>query len=97
MKSALVTEERREMIEGIGFSRDSYSEFDLTEIINGRTVVTPTPFISHQRIAEEKTVQIYGLENNRYKIFSFAEGEGAVKSKLINGLEVNITEIFHEN
>lgn len=45
-------------------------------------------------LPEEKTMQVYALENNRYKIFNFAEIEGTVKPQIIKSLEVNIKEVF---
>lgn len=45
-------------------------------------------------LPEEKTLQVYTLENDRYRIFNFAEIEGTVKSQIIKGLEVNIKEVF---
>jgi len=42
-------------------------------------------------LPEEKTMQVYTLENNRYKIF---EIEGTVKPQIIKSLEVNIKEVF---
>lgn len=45
-------------------------------------------------LSEEKTMQVYTIENNRYKIFNFAEIEGTVKSQIIKGLEVSIKEVF---
>lgn len=47
-------------------------------------------------LPEEKTIQVYSLENNRYKIFSFAEEEGTVKSHVIGGLVIDIKDVFKE-
>ncbi len=45
---------------------------------------------------QEMAVQIYALEGGRYRLLSFAEQSGSVKSKIIEGLEVNINEVFQE-
>ncbi|MBF0466758.1 MAG: Uma2 family endonuclease [Nitrospirae bacterium] len=45
-------------------------------------------------IPELMTVEIFIIENNRYIKHSFAELEGVVTSKIIEGLVVNIKDIF---
>ncbi|MBF0320856.1 MAG: hypothetical protein HQL01_13740 [Nitrospirae bacterium] len=64
-------------------------DFDLTEIINGEEIMGPSPFSRHQmlvfRIADE---------GNKYKKHSFAAVEGVVTSEAIEGLQVNITDVF---
>jgi len=39
-------------------------------------------------------VEIFTIENSRYVTYSIAVGDGIVKSKVIDGLEFNITNIF---
>src|SRR3990172_515379 len=39
---------------------------------------------------EFNTIEVCALENDRYKLFSCAEGQGVVKSKVIEGLQVDI-------
>ncbi|QWR77484.1 Uma2 family endonuclease [Candidatus Magnetomonas plexicatena] len=45
-------------------------------------------------IPELSAIEILIIENNKYKTHSFAEIEGVVTSKVIDGLEVNIKEVF---
>lgn len=45
---------------------------------------------------EGKTIQVYSLEDKRYKLFSFAEIDGIVRSKTIAGLEIDVKEVFKE-
>ncbi|MBF0538200.1 MAG: Uma2 family endonuclease, partial [Nitrospirae bacterium] len=45
-------------------------------------------------IPELETIEVLTIEGDKYKIFSTAEGEGTVKSKVIEGLEIDITEVF---
>ncbi|MBF0466418.1 MAG: Uma2 family endonuclease [Nitrospirae bacterium] len=45
-------------------------------------------------IPELLTVEILIIENGRYKKHSFAELEGVVTSKIIEGLKVNVKDIF---
>jgi len=45
-------------------------------------------------LPEFKTIEILTIENDRYKRHSFAELEGVVISKIINGFEVNVRDIF---
>lgn len=42
----------------------------------------------------EKVVVVYSLLNDNYEVFSFAETEGKIKSKLLPNLEFDIKEIF---
>jgi Uma2 family endonuclease len=45
-------------------------------------------------IPELKIIEVKTLEEGRYKIHSYAEGEGMVTSKIIEGLQINIKDIF---
>ncbi|MBF0465398.1 MAG: Uma2 family endonuclease [Nitrospirae bacterium] len=45
-------------------------------------------------IPEFNAVEILIIEDGKYKTYSFAELEGVVKSKVIDGLEVNIKDVF---
>ncbi|MBF0618490.1 MAG: Uma2 family endonuclease [Nitrospirae bacterium] len=45
-------------------------------------------------IPEFLAVEIFIIENAKYIKYSFAELEGVIKSKIIEGLEVNIKDIF---
>ncbi|KJR41762.1 restriction endonuclease [Candidatus Magnetoovum chiemensis] len=45
-------------------------------------------------IPELETIEILVIDNDKYRIYSSAEGEGVVKSKVIEGLEINIKDIF---
>jgi Uma2 family endonuclease len=43
---------------------------------------------------ELQTVEILTIEGDKYKLHSFAAFEGFVNSKVIEGLAVNISDIF---
>ncbi len=43
---------------------------------------------------EYSTIEIYTLENNEYELYSMATDDGVVKSKVIDGLEFEISSIF---
>ena len=45
-------------------------------------------------ISELTTIEIYTLENSKYELYSMATDTGIVKSKVIDGLEFDITNIF---
>ncbi|WP_444550782.1 Uma2 family endonuclease [Candidatus Magnetomonas plexicatena] len=45
-------------------------------------------------LPEFKTVEILTIEGDKYKLHSVAAFEGVVTSKVIEGLQVNISEIF---
>jgi Uma2 family endonuclease len=45
-------------------------------------------------LPEFKTIEILTIENDKYKRYSFAELEGVVTSKVIEGLQVNVKDIF---
>lgn len=43
---------------------------------------------------DEKAIEVLTLENSVYREFSSAKGEGKVKSKVIEGVEVDMKEVF---
>ncbi|KWT78234.1 Uma2 family endonuclease [Candidatus Magnetominusculus xianensis] len=43
---------------------------------------------------EPKTIEILTIEGDKYKLHSFAAIEGSVTSKVIEGLQINISDIF---
>ncbi|MEO5360785.1 MAG: Uma2 family endonuclease [Nitrospirota bacterium] len=45
-------------------------------------------------VPEFLTIEIFTMENDKYKLNSAAEIEGTVTSKVIEGLKVNIEDIF---
>ncbi|MBF0458406.1 MAG: hypothetical protein HQK99_10985 [Nitrospirae bacterium] len=45
-------------------------------------------------LPEFMTVAILTIEGERYKLHSFAALEGVVTSKVIEGLQINVREIF---
>ena len=47
-------------------------------------------------IPELETIEIFTIEEDRYKLFSYAEGQGVVKSKVIDGLEIDIKNVFED-
>ncbi|KJJ83936.1 restriction endonuclease [Candidatus Omnitrophus magneticus] len=45
---------------------------------------------------EHETVQVFTLESDKYILYSTAEGEGVIKSKVIEGLELDINDVFED-
>ncbi|KWT86740.1 Uma2 family endonuclease [Candidatus Magnetominusculus xianensis] len=45
-------------------------------------------------IPELKIIEVLAIEEGKYKTYSYAEGEGTVSSKVIEGLQVNLKDIF---
>ncbi|MCI4625231.1 MAG: Uma2 family endonuclease [Candidatus Magnetoovum sp. WYHC-5] len=45
-------------------------------------------------IPELEAIEVLVIEDDRYRLFSCAEGEGIVKSKTIEGFEVDIKDVF---
>ncbi|MBV6342290.1 Uma2 family endonuclease [Candidatus Magnetobacterium casense] len=43
---------------------------------------------------EYGTIEIFILEGDRYKLYSYAEGEGTVRSLAISGLNIDVMDIF---
>ncbi len=43
---------------------------------------------------QNRSIEVYRMENNRYRLFSFAEEEGVVKSSVLEGLELEVGTIF---
>lgn len=41
-----------------------------------------------------KTVEVYRMEDDRYKLFSFAEEEGKIKSSVLTGFQMDVKNIF---
>ncbi|KJR40142.1 restriction endonuclease [Candidatus Magnetoovum chiemensis] len=48
-------------------------------------------------IPELQTIEILTIDNDKYRIYSSAEGDGVVKSSVIEGLEINIKDVFLED
>ncbi len=45
-------------------------------------------------IPELETIEILTIEGDAYELFSSAEGEGVVRSRVIEGLEIDVNELF---
>ena len=41
-----------------------------------------------------KSIEVYTLENDEFQLFSFAAETGPIKSKVINGFEIDVAEIM---
>ncbi|MBF0517185.1 MAG: Uma2 family endonuclease [Nitrospirae bacterium] len=47
-------------------------------------------------IPEYRTIEIFTIDGDKYKMFSYAEGHGSITSNVIDGLHINIADIFVE-
>ncbi|KJU82886.1 protein containing DUF820 [Candidatus Magnetobacterium bavaricum] len=47
-------------------------------------------------IPELEIIEVFTIEGDTYKLYSVAEGEGVVRSKVIEGLEVDVKDVFQE-
>lgn len=65
-----------------GIKKDIYEQFAVREY----WIIDP----------QHRSIEVYVMENNRYRLFSFAEEEGAVKSSVLTGLELEMTKVFGE-
>ncbi|MBF0344346.1 MAG: Uma2 family endonuclease [Nitrospirae bacterium] len=45
-------------------------------------------------LPEFETIEVLIIEGDKYKLFSTSEGEGIVKSKVIEGLEIDVNDVF---
>ncbi|MCI4627194.1 MAG: hypothetical protein L3V56_14715 [Candidatus Magnetoovum sp. WYHC-5] len=53
-------------------------------------------FVQALVIPELQTIEILTIEDGKYSVFSSAECEGVVQSKVINGFQIDIQNIFNE-
>jgi Uma2 family endonuclease len=45
-------------------------------------------------IPELKIFEVFTIEEGKYKLYSYVEGDGVATSKVIKGLQVNIKDVF---
>ncbi|MBF0608573.1 MAG: Uma2 family endonuclease [Candidatus Magnetobacterium sp. LHC-1] len=43
---------------------------------------------------ELETIQVFTIEGDQYKLFSTSDNDGIVKSKVIEGLEIDVNDVF---
>ncbi|MCI4625640.1 MAG: Uma2 family endonuclease [Candidatus Magnetoovum sp. WYHC-5] len=75
-----------EIISQGSYSRDTIIKKEIYE-----TYKVPEYWII---IPELEIIQVLTIEGERYRLFSSAEGQGNVSSKVIEGLQINIKEVF---
>ena len=63
-----------------GDKKDIYEQFAVREY----WIVDP----------QNRSIEVYLIENNRYRLYSFAEEEGVVKSSVLEGLELEVGLVF---
>jgi len=63
-----------------GDKKDIYEQFAVREY----WIVDP----------QNRSIEVYRIENNRYRLYSFAEEEGVVKSSVLEGLELEVGLVF---
>ena len=66
-----------------GIKKDIYEQFAVREY----WIVDP----------QNRSIEVYRMEENRYRLFSFAEDEGVVKSSVLEGLDIghSLLDIGH--
>ncbi|MBF0607352.1 MAG: Uma2 family endonuclease [Candidatus Magnetobacterium sp. LHC-1] len=69
----------------------------------GKDTITKRDIYERYRVPEYwivipdfQTIEILAIEGDKYKIFSEATDEGIVKSRVIEGLEIDIADVFQE-
>jgi Uma2 family endonuclease len=65
-----------------GVKKDVYEQFAVREY----WIVDP----------RNRSIEVYRMENDRYRLFSFAEESGTVKSAVLPGFELEVSGIFPE-
>ena len=76
-----------EIVSPGSFKRDRYEKFEIYEEfgIKEYWIVYPG----------EKAIEVWVLgESGKYELYSFAEKEGKIKSKVLEGFEVDLKEVF---
>ncbi|MBF0316814.1 MAG: Uma2 family endonuclease [Nitrospirae bacterium] len=70
---------------------------------HGKDTITKKDIYERYRVPEYwivlpelETIEVLTIEGDRYEIFSIAEGEGVVKSKVMEGLKVDVKDVFEE-
>lgn len=43
---------------------------------------------------QNRSIEVYRMENNRYRLFSFAEEEGKIQSSVLPDFELEVSEVF---
>ena len=63
--------------------KDLYEQFGVAEF----WIVAPN----------NKSVEVYSLQENRYKVFAFAAETGKVQSSVLDGFELEVAGIFSDS
>ncbi|MDO8365298.1 MAG: Uma2 family endonuclease [Saprospiraceae bacterium] len=63
-----------------GIKKDIYEQFAVREY----WIVDP----------QNRSIEVYRMENNRFRLYSFAAEEGMVKSLVLEGLELEVEAVF---
>jgi len=63
-----------------GIKKDIYEQFAVREY----WIVDP----------QNRSIEVYRMENNRFRLYSFAAEEGMVKSSVLEGLELEVGTVF---
>jgi len=77
-----------EIVSPTSYYRDRYEKFRIYEEagIKEYWIVYPG----------EKAIEVWALKEGKYELYSIASGEGKVRSKVLEGLEVDLKEVFDE-
>jgi len=75
-----------EIVSPTSYYRDRYEKFSIYEEAGIKEYWLVYP--------GEKAIEVWVLKEGEYELYSIAGGEGKVKSKVLEGFEVDLKEIF---
>jgi len=77
-----------EIVSPTSYYRDRYEKFKIYEEAGIKEYWLVYP--------GERAIEVWALKEGKYELYSIASGEGKVKSKVLDGLEVDLKEVFNE-
>jgi len=75
-----------EIVSPTSYYRDRYEKFRIYEDAGIKEYWLVYP--------GEKAIEVWALKEGKYELYSIASSEGKVKSKVLEGLEVDLKEVF---
>jgi len=77
-----------EIVSPTSYYRDRYEKFRIYEEAGVKEYWLVYP--------GEKAIEVWALKESKYELYSIASNEGKVKSKVLEGFEVDLKEVFDE-